>query len=79
MSVLTIELTESLTEKLKKVAEKDKLAPEQFALLAIAEKLAVVTNENYLESRSKRADIDDFEKILARIPDVEAEKFDQIK
>jgi len=79
MSVLTITLPESLAEKLKKMSEKDKIAPEQFVVIAVAEKLATLTTVNYLEERAKRANLDDFEKILAKIPDIEPEEFDKIQ
>ena len=79
MSVLTINLPESLAEKLKKMSEQDKIAPEQFVVIAVAEKLATLTTVNYLEERAKRANLDDFEKILAKIPDIEPEEFDKIQ
>ena len=61
------------------MSEQDKIAPEQFVVIAVAEKLATLTTVNYLEKRAKRADIDDFEKILAKIPDIEPEEFDKIQ
>ena len=79
MSVLTINLPESLAEKLIKMSEKDKVAPEQFVVIAVAEKLATLTTVNYLEGRAKRANLDDFEKILAKVPDIEPAEFDKIQ
>jgi hypothetical protein len=79
MSVLTINLPESLAEKLKKMSEKDKIAPEQFVVIAVAEKLATLATVNYLEERANRANLDDFEKILAKIPDIEPDEFDKIQ
>ena len=61
------------------MSEKDKIESEQIVVIAVAEKLATLTTVNYLEKRAKRADIDDFEKILAKIPDIEPEEFDKIQ
>jgi predicted transcriptional regulator len=79
MSEMTINLPESLARRLKKVAEKDKVNPEQFVVIAIAEKIASLTTIDYLENRAKRANPDDFEKILAKVPDIEPEEYDKIQ
>jgi len=79
MSVLTINLPESLADRLKQLAEKEKVNPEQFVVLAVAEKIASLATIDYLESRARRANLDDFEKILAKIPDVEPDAFDKIQ
>jgi wyosine [tRNA(Phe)-imidazoG37] synthetase (radical SAM superfamily) len=72
MSVINVELPDSISEKLKEIA-KDKIEIEQFVVVAVAEKL------NYLEQRANRADLKDFEKILAKVPDVEPEEYDKIQ
>jgi hypothetical protein len=72
MSVINVELPDSISEKLKEIA-KDKIEIEQFVVIAVAEKL------NYLEQRANRADLEDFEKILAKVPDVEPEEYDKIQ
>jgi len=78
MSVLTINLPESLAARLRTLAEKDKVNPEQFVVLAVAEKIASLATIDYLETRARRANLDDFEKILAKVPDVEPEEYDKI-
>lgn len=71
MSAITINVPESLFGKLKEVAEQDKSTPEQFALLAVAEKLSSVITVGYLEERANRAKLERFEQLLAKVPDVE--------
>ena len=78
MSAITINVLESLFGKLKEVAAKDKSTPEQFALLALAEKLSSVITVDYLEERAKRAKLDKFEQLLAKVPDVEPEESDRL-
>ena len=78
MSAITIEVPESLFGKLKEVAAKDQSTPEQFALLALAEKLSSVITVEYLEERAKRAKLERFEQLLAKVPDVEPEESDRL-
>ncbi len=78
MSAITIEVPESLFGKLKEVAAKDRSTPEQFALLALAEKLSSVVTVEYLEARAKNAKLERFEKLLAKVPDLEPEELDRL-
>jgi predicted transcriptional regulator len=79
MSSLTIDLPDSLADRLKQLAEKDKVNPEQFVVIAVAEKIASLATIDYLETRARRANLDDFEKILAKVPDVEPDEYDKIQ
>jgi hypothetical protein len=72
MSVLTINLPETISDKLNIVAGTNKSEIEKFVLIALAEKL------DYIDERAKRANIDEFEGILAKIPNVKAESFDTL-
>lgn len=79
MSVITINLPESLSSKLKEAAEKDKVEPEQLVVIAVAEKLASLMTVDHLEKRAKRAKLENFEKILAKVSDTEPEEYDKIQ
>lgn len=72
MSVISIDLPELVSEKLNAIV-KDKFEMEKFVAVAVAEKLG------YLEDCAARAVLDDFEKILAKIPAVEPEEGDEIR
>lgn len=78
MSAITIEIPESLFGKLKEVAAKDQSTPEQFALLALAEKLSSLITVEYLEEKAERAKLERFEQLLAKVPDVEPEEGDRL-
>ena len=78
MSAITINVPDSLLGKLQEVVEKDKSTLEQFALLALAEKLSSVITVDYLEERAKRATLERFEQLLAKVPDVEPEEDDRL-
>jgi len=78
MSAITINIPESLYDKLKEVAEKDQSTPEQLAVLAIAEKLSSLMTVEYLEERARRAKPERFEQLLSKVPDVEPEDHDRL-
>ena len=78
MSAITINIPESLFGKLKEVTAKDHSTPEQFALLAIAEKLSSVITVDYLEERAKRAKLERFEQLLDKVPNVEPDENDRL-
>lgn len=78
MSAITIEVPDSLFGKLKEVVAKDRSTLEQFALLALAEKLSSVITVEYLEKRAKRAKLERFEQLLAKVPDVEPIEGDKL-
>ncbi len=78
MSTITINLPESIFEKLKEVSEKDKSTPEHFAVLAIAEKLSSFMTVEYLEDRAKRAKPERFEQMLSKVPDSEPDEHDKL-
>lgn len=54
MSVLSVRLPESLHKMARDVAGEDKISLNQFIATAVAEKVAALTTEKYLESRALR-------------------------
>ncbi|HNB73597.1 MAG TPA: toxin-antitoxin system HicB family antitoxin [Acidobacteriota bacterium] len=78
MSTITVNLPDSLYDRLKEVAEKDRSTPEQLVLVAITEKLSVLLTVEYLETRAKRANPERLNQLLAKVPSVEAEPHDKL-
>jgi len=78
MSAITINIPESLHNKLKEVAERDNSTPEQLAVLAIAEKISCLLTVEYLDERARRAKPDRFDFLLSKVPDVEPENQDRL-
>ncbi len=78
MSVLSVRLPESLHKMAKDVAETDKVSLNQFIATAVAEKVAALTTETYLEARSRHGSRQAFDKALSKVPAVEPEKFDSL-
>jgi hypothetical protein len=70
MSTLSLRLPESIHEKLGQLAKREGISINQLINSAVAEKLAALLTEQYLEERAQRADRSKFEAVLARIPNV---------
>jgi hypothetical protein len=63
---------------MRELAEADGISMNQFATLAIAEKIATLMTEDYLEIRAKRGSREKLLAVLAKAPDVEPEEFDRL-
>ncbi len=75
MKVLTINLPVAISDKLNIIAGKNKSEIERFVLIAVAEKLDYIDER---ANRANRANLDEFEGILAKIPNIKAEIFDTL-
>ena len=78
MSVLSVRLPESLHKMAKDVAGEDKVSLNQFIATAVAEKVAALTTEKYLESRALRGSRKAFDQALSKVPAVRTEDFDRL-
>jgi predicted transcriptional regulator len=78
MSNLSLRLPDSLHRKLREIAEKDDVSINQFIATAVAEKAAAFLTVEYLEERGQRADPNLIDRLLARVPDVEAVPGDEL-
>ena len=77
MSNLSLRLPDSLHETAKKLAKDDHISVNQFVTVAVAEKIAALMTEDYLEQRAQRGSRAKFEDILSRVPDIEPEEYDR--
>ena len=78
MSSLSLRLPDSLHEKIRELAEQDDVSINQFIATAVAEKAAALLTVKYLEDRARRADPRLFDRILAKVPDVEPLSGDEL-
>lgn len=69
MSTLSLRLPESIHRHIKEYAKMEGVSINQFISSAVSEKISALMTEDYLKMRAKRANKDDFEKILAKVPD----------
>jgi len=77
MSNLSLRLPDSLHETAKQLAQDDHISVNQFVTVAVAEKIAALLTEDYLEVRARRGSRAKFEDILSRVPDVEPDEEDR--
>jgi hypothetical protein len=78
MSTLSLRLPESIHRHLKTLAEREGISINQLINSAVAEKLAALMTEEYLQERAARGSRRKLRAVLAKVPDVEPEKKDQI-
>jgi hypothetical protein len=78
MSIIEIEIPDSLQKSLHDLASREGISIDQFISTAIAEKLSALMTENYLKEKAKRGSRAKYEAILAKVPDVKPEPYDII-
>ena len=76
MSALNVQLPESLHEALRELAEREGVSMNQLITLALAEKIASLQTETYLQARAARGSREAFDAALNQVPDVEPENPD---
>jgi predicted transcriptional regulator len=75
---LNVQLSDSLYKNLQALAEQDGISMDQFIATAVAEKIAALTTETYLEALAKRGSRAKYEAVLVKVPDIEPEPYDQL-
>jgi hypothetical protein len=78
MSSLQVNIPESLLSRAQALASDDGIALEQFIATALAEKVAVLDAETYIQARAARGSREKFDQVLAKVPDVEPEDADRL-
>jgi hypothetical protein len=70
MSTLSLRLPDSLHRRVREIAQQDGISINQFISTAVAEKLAALMTESYLQERAQRGSREKFRAVLAKVPDV---------
>ena len=78
MSTLSLRLPESLHQKLAELAKREGVSINQLINSAVAEKMAALMTEEYLEERAKRGSRKRFAKALSKVADIEPEDIDRL-
>jgi hypothetical protein len=78
MSLLNVQLPDSLYRGLQELSARDGISIDQFVALAVAEKISALTTERYLQERARRGNRSNYEAVLAKVPDVEPEPHDRL-
>ena len=78
MSTLNVNIPESLRRRAQSLAQDDGVPLDQFIATALAEKVAILDAESYIRERAARGSREKFERVLAKVPDVEPEERDRL-
>lgn len=78
MSTLSLRLPDSLHRGIKELALKEGISINQFVATAVAEKMAALMTEDYLQERARRGSRAKYEAALAQVPDVEPDEYDRM-
>ena len=70
MSVITIQVPDSLRRHIERLAAADGISVDQFFATAASEKLSMIEAFDYIGSRASRANDATFLEALAHIPDI---------
>jgi len=78
MSMLNVNIPESLHRRAQSLAQDDGVPLDQFIATALAEKVAVLDADSYIRERAARGSREKFERVLSKVPDVEPEEHDRL-
>jgi predicted transcriptional regulator len=77
MTTLSIRVPDSLHRAIKEIATKDGYSINQFLITAAAEKISAMETVDYLRQRAERANLKDFDQLLAKVPDCAPDSGDE--
>ncbi|PSB05269.1 toxin-antitoxin system HicB family antitoxin [Merismopedia glauca] len=78
MTDVSFRLPNSLYKSLQILAQQDGISIDRFIATAVAEKIAALTTEKYLEDLAQQGSRTAYDAILAKVPDVEPEPYDRL-
>ena len=78
MSTLNVNIPESLRRRAQSLAQDDGVPLDQFIATALAEKVAALDADSYIRERAARGSREKFDRVLAKVPDVEPEEHDRV-
>lgn len=78
MSIVQVQLPDSLQKQLVNLAQQDGITVDQFIVAAVSEKLSALMATDYLEERARKGSRAKYEALLATVPDSEPEAQDRL-
>lgn len=78
MTTLSIRVPDSLHRAIKELAAKEGYSMNQFLITAAAEKLSALETVDYLRHRAERANLKEFDRLLAVVPDAAPDPGDEL-
>lgn len=78
MSTLSVRLPESLHKRARTLAREEHISINQLLATALAEKIAVLDAEKYIQARARHARRDKFLIALDQAPNIEPPEYDRL-
>jgi hypothetical protein len=78
MSTVSVHLPDSLQKAMQELAKREGISIDQFIATAVAEKMAALMTETYLEKRARRGSRKKYGAALPQVPDVEPDTHDRL-
>ena len=78
MSTMSLRLPESLHRQAKLLASEEGVSINQLVATALAEKIAALTAEDYLQQRAERGDRRKFDRVMRKVKKEQPEAQDQL-
>lgn len=78
MNAISLRLPDSLDKTVRELSESEHISVEQFITIALAEKIAALLTEDYLEQRARHGSRAKFERAVRKVADVEPEEYDRL-
>lgn len=78
MSTLSVRLPNSLHNAARELAKEEEVSINQLIASALSEKLAAFKTVSYLQDRANKGSVEEFRRIMAKVPNVEPEPYDKL-
>lgn len=76
MSSLNLRLPEWLHREVRELSQRDRVSINQFVVLAVAEKIAVLRTLDYIEQRGQRGSRERFDRELQKVAEADGEPYE---
>jgi len=75
---VSADIPDVLYQQLESFAQREQIPIDGLVAIALSSQLAVWSNRDYLTEKSRRVSWDAFEKVLAKVPNVEPDERDRL-
>jgi hypothetical protein len=78
MTTLKAQVPDSLYKQVQKLVEKEKLSIDELVTISLSAQVKAWMRTDYLEERAMRGSWEKFQRVLAKVPDLEPEDYDKL-
>lgn len=78
MIQLNAQIPDALYKQVEALAAKEQVSIDQLVAIALAAQVSAWETQNYLTEKANQGSWEKFQQVLAKVPDVEPEAYDQL-